>query len=1418
MAALSRRDIEMIFRAETDKATRPIADLGKAAKQSRGELQGLIEAAERGEVSLEKLGATTRDLKKAQDELGTARSLLTQLNAQESALDRATEKADAAAAKYAELKAQVDGAEQPTKRLVNSMEAAGRASAAAAERLDNVRREAAETREQITAIIGPVDNVGDAFRTIATTSQEIARGLAVAGQAADDFKQRINGAAAASAAADAKMNADASFQAAGQNAGLLQAQIDYISQFENRVELLAQAKRELATQNAAFDNALRAQEAKVGEANVRALRNEITETFAAAARAEQINAFRQIAADAKAASADVTRFGVAQDTVAASGQRLAQSLSMILNPGSAANRTIESVEQSVLAADAALKEGRKSAADYNAILNDLSQAGAGIDRIARGIDAFKDQKQVLDAAGASYRSAVAEVQRLAAAIDRTDEPTEEMVRELRQAEAAVEAAGTEMQRQATKAQELGNALRRAGVDANDLATAENRLAQAARQTAAASGEATARQGGKGGLFGLTPQDATNLSYQLNDIFVQLASGQSIFITLAQQGPQIWQIGGVQAYAASLSSVLVPLLAVASGFGLVAAAAVAVNKATSPDANTQAAQAFLAMLGNTADITAKQMGTAANELERFGAKTEEAREIVRNFVEAGLNPDYISAYTQSLRDAADATGVDMVDASKTLTDALNGGYDAVVKLNEQFPVLTDAEMAQVQAMYDSGQADEARQLIFDRFTSKMEDAASKMNGPWTNAWRNLQGAAAGFGSYISNTLTPYLQGLRQWLDEAAIGVNYLLLRMRGLDRNAAGNAAVNNQGRAPAPPRAGGGRVAPRARSTAAGAAAAADAEREAKAKGKQATAEDRIAAARIKARRDAQSKGYGSADEARLVAVAEGEVRAKIAEEQRKAGAKAAKSAKTARDKAAREAEAEAKRIASQAEQLENALDAMGVKVAKVSAGTLEEQLANAATAVSREYAKLYRNLDDFSKATGGKGKIGNLTIDQYREQVKANETILANQAKLKVYEDNLNDTLNERKAILAQIEERAQRGEISGAEAIRQTAEVTSRFQPIIQQLTQSAIDFATSIGGANPSPELKAFVEKMRQTQTGATGEDQEANRRSANANIGRQESELNRILSERNALVESYNTLQELGLMTSQDARAASAAAYNQSNALIDAQIAKLRQAMEAARQLGAISPQAFAAFEARMKAIGAQAQYLDPRFAQLKQSIDQVVSQNAMTAIDTIAQSFGNAIAGTEGWGDALVNAGLALLNFIGQTIRNVAQLIIQMLILDAVQKATGIPVAALLGTTAPGQAAGGGGGLFGFLGKLFHEGGKAGQVGGRSTTRISISPAAVANAPRYHEGTPAVGLKPNEQVAVLERGEKVMTEEQQRAEARAKAGGGDSVGLRQVLAFGDDEIAGAMQGPAGERVTVTHIRRNKTLIRQELGID
>jgi hypothetical protein len=116
-------------------------------------------------------------------------------------------------------------------------------------------------------------------------------------------------------------------------------------------------------------------------------------------------------------------------------------------------------------------------------------------------------------------------------------------------------------------------------------------------------------------------------------------------------------------------------------------------------------------------------------------------------------------------------------------------------------------------------------------------------------------------------------------------------------------------------------------------------------------------------------------------------------------------------------------------------------------------------------------------------------------------------------------------------------------------------------------------------------------------------------------------------------------------------------------------------------------------------------------------------------------------------------------------------------------------------------------------QIRHEGGVVGDVGGRSR---NVSPLAFANAPKYHSGGIA-GLAPNEHAAILKKGEEVLTEADPRHRNNggmaAPKSGGDSVPTRAVLAVGDDEIAAAMGGAAGEKVVMYHLQRNRGALKQ-----
>lgn len=92
----------------------------------------------------------------------------------------------------------------------------------------------------------------------------------------------------------------------------------------------------------------------------------------------------------------------------------------------------------------------------------------------------------------------------------------------------------------------------------------------------------------------------------------------------------------------------------------------------------------------------------------------------------------------------------------------------------------------------------------------------------------------------------------------------------------------------------------------------------------------------------------------------------------------------------------------------------------------------------------------------------------------------------------------------------------------------------------------------------------------------------------------------------------------------------------------------------------------------------------------------------------------------------------------------------------------------------------------------------------------VNPLLFGMAPRYHAGGIA-GLGPDEVPAILQRGEEVLTRRDPRHRSNGGLSGGGEAPIRNIVVFGEDQLADALAGAAGERVIVTHARNNRMAI-------
>lgn len=1293
MAALSKRDIEMIFRAETDAAQRPVNELSSDVKRLRQSLEDLVKSSNKTDKSLDSLASTTRELEQAQQELGTARTLLTQLNAQANALDKAETKAEAATKKYQDLKAQVDAAEAPTKRLTNSLAAAERGMNANNAKLEEARKNYADVKTSIEGIIGPVDNIRDAFRTVAVAQRDITQGLAAAKGSVAGFKQEI---------AETKVEAD---------------------------------------------------------------------------RLAQVDAFRKLAADSLAASTAAERIKTGNEGAATSAQRLAESIRGIVNPAAAAAETLDGMDARLDAVVKKMSGGKISVAEWGYLNNELQGIQAGLISVSAEVDKFTAQQARVDDAAGAYDRQAQKVRELAATQINASTSVEELTADIKREETALERLGVALDRESAKLREMGGALQKVGVDANQLPAAIQRIEATATRAAPAVQKVSnvLRPGGKGGFLGLDPFQLQNLSYQVNDVFTGLASGQPPFQVFAQQAGQIVQIfpGIISGFARWL-----PLIApVAVAIGVLAGAVGEANKQLE---TLRTANTVLASLGQTNGYDTKKFQEVVESFRAIGVSAEEALESTKIFVTEGLNPAAVDDYVIAAKNLADVQGIDVKTATEELTKAFTAGADEVLALDDKYHFLTDTQRENLIASKDTKDEYNEVNKAFTALYTKMQEGANAAKGPMTDATNTLRSA----WRTLLNTFadTGIIESVTKFISNAVLGFSYLV--------NVARRSVALFDGAGTAYLRAGGG-------FTGAIAAAGQIGANIGSGKGNDilAGAESDTLAQMAQARRATTRVQQAPGADAGAGS------RGRQGEREDRA-AKDRKDAERDAKKAAREAEAERKRREREAAQLarqyENEQDQLSAALSRVTAqamrgvqGPLDQQLELAKQSVDEQFKAMEDRLAEFREKFGPDATINGMSQSDYAAQLARQKEQLTLIRQMGVYESNVNDLLKSRDDRLKAIKESQDAGLISAQEALDRTREVTSDMGPQIDAAVEAARQFIATL---TPSAETQALLDKFARIQAQSSGPQgqQTTIRTQAQAGLSAEEQKLNDIFQRRAALIEAANRLYDIGAINFTDKEARIKAAYESTDQALRDQIATMQTYLEANKEL--FPPEVYERALASLQAYNAELRYTNTMTVAVKQSAQQAFAQGFTQMFDTLAQGIANILVGAGSLKDLFSDLGLAALNFAAQFAKAVADAIIQIYALRVAKSLIG----------------------------GFHGGGTVGSYGGgqmKLSRNIGMPDLNLGSVPRYHNGTQGAGLKSNEMLAVLEKGEKVTTKEQQRLEKnRMKAAekGNGKTGLRQVLAFGDEQVAAAMQGAAGESVTVTHIRRNAPLIKQLLG--
>ncbi len=1354
--ATNRREIELLISAR-DTTGRTFQQVSSSVKNLAQDIDRQAEAAQRGEAKLE-------DLRKTQQAL---QQLGRDLSAIQGQIDG-----------YRKLADNVSKSKDAHQSAITALEAY-RKSTESVEKLT-----AAQTRT-LTGLEKKVESTAQAYRAAEGSVASAGQSLAKVGIETAKLETH-----------QAQIIAQA--RQVGQSFITVGSAIDG---FADNLRLAREAEQNLAASNA-LDRKI-AEAAKLGDASrlVRLYAEAVDNVALADQRVAALTGFRQVGAMAAEASNDVARFNAQSEQMGTATSKIAAGLRAIINPGQAVLTTLDGIEAKIAELDTVLQTDGESVGKYSVALNQLSEASAALLRQGALVDTFRDQEGAVARARAEFERAQAELARVGQAMKLADAPTEELTRDLKLAETAFEQTGKALAVEEGRLTQLSGALKQADIDTENLINSQERLATAAGRAAAATAKGNSRlgRGGEkpGGLFGLNPFELQNLSFQLQDIFVGLSSGQKPLTVLIQQGTQIAGI-----FPGLISTVGRFALSWGPVAAAVGVAGFAIYKVVGNLDRLREAVGAVNLRGLT-DFNPANIVSATRLLEKAGLSAAEAKKQIDAVLDATSDPGAFAAIIVNADAMAKKLGTDVPEAIKLQIDAFTGGIEATETLAAQTHLLTDEEVAHAAQLFETGKSAEAHTFIQDRLTGALQRQADLTSGVFTPAIKNLETAFKNFGNFLSTIFKYQIQAINEYIQNTIIGITFLTALLAGKGLDAARAEAVG----AVAPKAGGGGgdkfdaqdqRNADFRRDLA---------EKELSDR-KGITHEQRIQIAGAKALNDAQAKGVGTLEQQLAVDQARRQERRKIAEEDETAARSAASRARGAASRAAAAARREAaaaRRLQNQqnsaSDRLENELAKLSGTVAKGSTADLEQRLA----AVDTKYRKIYETISKLRSL--GVSAVGGRTLQQIEADAKVMEQQVRDQESIKFFNEQIaaleTDRRTENEAIAA-----AQRsGAISVKEAYENALAVQSVIGPQIIANAKAALQIAqkaraelVAAGKAVP-PELQAQIADATTTIV-TQPQNQTANNVASSASQA-DEARLNTLLGDRNSLVAEYNTQLELGFITQKEATASSKAGWEASAVVIAEAAAKVRENVELLHSLKdesgqpLISDAAYSATLVRLDTINQQLGYTDENLKKIREAGEQAFAQGIVDGFHSIAEGIAGLITGTKSFGDAIGGVLTAALSLVAKFTQAIADAILQLIALQiakqavkAIGTALGIPIA--------------------------HEGGVVGGGGWGGTTR-SVGGSWIG-APRLHGGT-GMALAPNEYKAVLKQGEEVLTEDDPR-HIRNRGKGGSSApheSIKQVLLFDPEEIPRAMQTKRGQKSVLTTIKSNVPTIKQMLGI-
>lgn len=262
-----------------------------------------------------------------------------------------------------------------------------------------------------------------------------------------------------------------------------------------------------------------------------------------------------------------------------------------------------------------------------------------------------------------------------------------------------------------------------------------------QQAAAYDKVAASAKNAAGAQFKMNEQQKIQLTYQTTDLFTQIASGQSPFIAILQQGGQLKDaMGGIGNMFRAVGSLFTPFR---TGLLLVGAAASTVGYAFYKAIDDlDKFKDAMTLTGGFAGVTYDKLLNLGNALSgKTNASIGQARDLMQQLAATGkYTATSIEAVGEVVLRFAKISGVDAAKAAETLIPLLDGTASSAKQLNDKYHFLTLEQYKNIEALEKQGKLQEAAKLQATLLNESLQSTQRQL-GNLEKAWQGVANFAS-----------------------------------------------------------------------------------------------------------------------------------------------------------------------------------------------------------------------------------------------------------------------------------------------------------------------------------------------------------------------------------------------------------------------------------------------------------------------------------------------------------------------------------------------------------------------------------------------------------------------------------------------------------------------------------------------------